>query len=157
MQADALAELRRGAAFGRRPAEPARRTSLFGSARDDQLRPLADRAFTRRLAAGQILFTEGEPSEHLYVVRSGRVRILVTSPRGDELTLTVLGPGDTFGELSVLDGSPRSARAEALEPVELLAVGAAEARQVLEREPTVLLAAAAELAAIVRRLTGNAG
>src|SRR3954451_24775081 len=102
MQADALAELRR--------------TSLFGSARDDQLRPLADRAFTRRLAAGENLFAEGEPSEHLYVVRSGRVRVVVSSPHGDELTLTVLGPGDTFGELSVIDGSPRSATAEALEP-----------------------------------------
>jgi CRP/FNR family cyclic AMP-dependent transcriptional regulator len=134
-----------------------RRTSLFASARDDQLRPLTDRAYTRRLAPGQILFTEGEPSEHLYVVRSGRVRIVVTSSHGDELTLTVLGPGDTFGELSVIDGSPRSAPAEALESVELLAVGAAEARQVLEREPAILLAAAAELAAMVRRLTGNAG
>src|SRR3954452_10945337 len=143
MQPDVLAELRR--------------TSLFGSARDDQLRPLGDRAYTRRFAAGQILFTEGEPSEHLYVVRSGRVRIVVRSPHGDELTLTVLGPGDTLGELSVIDGSPRSATAEALEPVELLAVGAAEARQLLEREPAILLAAAAELAAMVRRLTGNAG
>src|SRR3954468_19523094 len=143
MQPDVLAELRR--------------TSLFASARDDQLRQLADRAYIRRLAAGQILFTEGEPSEHLYVLRSGRVRIVVTSPHGDELTLTVLGPGDTLGELSVIDGSPRSAAAEALEPVELLAVGAAEARQVLEREPAILLAAAAELAAMVRRLTGNAG
>src|SRR3954452_21945830 len=140
MQPDVLAELRR--------------TSLFASARDDQLRQLADRAYTRRLAAGQILFTEGEPSEHVYVRRSGRVRIVVTSPHGDELTLTVLGPGDTFGELSVIDGSPRSAAAEALEPVELLAAGAAEARHVLEREPPILLAAAAELAAMVRRLTG---
>lgn len=143
VQPDVLAELRR--------------TSLFAGARDEQLRPLGERTFTRRLAAGQILFTQGEPSEHLYVVRSGRIRIVVTSPRGDELTLTVLGPGDSFGELSVIDGSPRSATAEALEPVELLAVGAVEARQVLEREPAILLAAAAELAAMVRRLTGNAG
>jgi CRP/FNR family cyclic AMP-dependent transcriptional regulator len=134
-----------------------RRTSLFAAADDVALRPLADRAFRRRLAAGQILFTEGEPSDHIYVVRSGRLRIVVTSPHGDELTLSVLGPGDTFGELSVLDGLPRSATAEALEPVELLAVGAAEARQLLGREPAILLAAAAELAAMVRRLTGNAG
>jgi CRP-like cAMP-binding protein len=142
-QADVLAELRR--------------TALFAGARDDQLRPLVDHAFTRRLAAGQILFTEGEPSDHVYVVRSGRVRIVVSSPHGDELTLSVLGPGDTFGELSVIDGGPRSATAEALGAVELLAVGAAEARQVLEREPVLLLAAAQELAATVRRLTGNAG
>jgi CRP-like cAMP-binding protein len=142
-QADVLAELRR--------------TALFAGARDEQLRPLVDHAFTRRLAAGQILFTEGEPSDHVYVVRSGRIRIVVSSPHGDELTLSVLGPGDTFGELSVVDGGPRSATAEALDAVELLAVGAAEARQVLQREPVLLLAAAQELAATVRRLTGNAG
>jgi CRP/FNR family transcriptional regulator, cyclic AMP receptor protein len=134
-----------------------RRTSLFAAAQDTELRPLADRAYTRRLAAGQILFTEGEPSEHLYVVRSGRIRIAVSSPHGDELTLSVLVPGDTFGELSVIDGRPRSATAEALDAVELLAVGAAEARQVLERNPALLLAVAAELAGTVRRLTGNAG
>jgi len=141
--ADVLAELRR--------------TSLFAAATEQQLRPLADHAYTRRLAAGQILFTEGEPSEHLYVVRSGRIRIVVSSAHGDELTLSVLGPGDTFGELSVIDGRPRSATAEALDAVELVAVGAAEARQVLEREPALLLAVAAELAATVRRLTGSAG
>lgn len=134
-----------------------RRTSLFSAAGDDALRPLAGHAFRRRLAAGQILFTEGEPSEHLFVVRSGRIRIVVSSPHGDELTLSVLGPGDTFGELSVIDGGARSATAEALDAVELLAVGAAEARQLLEREPALLLAVAAELAASVRRLTGNAG
>jgi CRP-like cAMP-binding protein len=142
-QADVLAELRR--------------TSLFANADDEQLRPLAERAYTRRLAAGQILFTEGEPSEHLYVVRSGRIRIGVSSPHGEQLILSVLGPGDTFGELSVIDGGARSATAEALDAVELLAVGAAEARQVLEREPVLLLAVAGELAATVRRLTGSAG
>jgi CRP/FNR family transcriptional regulator, cyclic AMP receptor protein len=142
-QAEVLAELRR--------------TSLFGGASDEQLRPLADRAYTRRLAAGQVLFTEGEPSEHLYVVRSGRIRIGVRSPHGDHLILSVLGPGDTFGELSVIDGGVRSATAEAVEAVELLALGAAEARQVLERHPALLMSVAEELAATVRRLTGSAG
>jgi len=133
-----------------------RRTSLFAGADDGRLAFLAGRAFVRRLGAGQVLFTEGEPSEHLYLVRSGRLRIVVVSPRGEELTLSVLGPGTTLGELWVIDRQPRSASAEAVGPVELLAITADDARSVLEADSAILMAAAVELAAHVRRLTGSA-
>jgi CRP-like cAMP-binding protein len=133
-----------------------RRATFFAAAGEAQLRGLADRSFSRRLRDGQILFTEGEPSDHLFVVRSGRIRIVARSPRGDELVLSVLAPGEVLGELSVIDQGPRSATAEALGDVELLAVAAADVRALLEREPALLMAAAAELAATVRRLTGSA-
>ena len=79
-----------------------------------------------------------------------------SAPRGDELVLSVLGAGEVLGELSVIDQGPRSATAEALGDVELLAVAAADVRALLEDQPTLLLAAAAELAGTVRRLTGSA-
>ena len=66
---------------------------LFAGLGDTALAALASKAFVRRLARGQVLFTEGEPSSHLYVVRSGRLRVFVASPRGDELVLSMLGPG----------------------------------------------------------------
>jgi CRP-like cAMP-binding protein len=133
-----------------------RRATFFAAAGEAPLRGLAERSFARRLRDGQILFTEGEPSDHLFVVRSGRIRIVARSPRGDELVLSVLGPGEVLGELSVIDQGPRSATAEALGEVELLAVAAADVRALLEREPALLMAAAAELAGTVRRLTGSA-
>jgi CRP-like cAMP-binding protein len=133
-----------------------RRATFFAAAEEDRLRGLAERSFARRLRDGQILFTEGEPSEHLFVVRTGRIRIVARSPRGDELVLSVLGPGEVLGELSVIDQGPRSATAEALGDVELLAVAAADVRTLLEAQPALLLAAAAELAGTVRRLTGSA-
>jgi CRP/FNR family cyclic AMP-dependent transcriptional regulator len=132
-----------------------RRTELFASADPDRLARLAARAFVRRFATGQVVFTEGEPSDHLYVVRTGRLRVLVTSPRGDELTLSVLGPGDTMGELSIIDGAARSASAEAVEATELLTLPAADVRAAFEADPALLLAVAGELAGIVRRLTGG--
>jgi CRP-like cAMP-binding protein len=132
------------------------RTVLFADADAARLAPLAGRAFVRRFAAGQVVCTEGEPSEHLFVVRRGRVRVLVQSPRGDELTLSVLGPGDTLGELSVIDGHPRSATVEAVDDAELVTLPAADVRAALHADPVLLLAAAAELAALVRRLTGGA-
>jgi CRP/FNR family transcriptional regulator, cyclic AMP receptor protein len=133
-----------------------RQVHLFAGLGDTALAALAGKAFARRLARGQVLFTEGEPSTHLYVVRSGRLRVFVASPRGDELVLSVLGPGESLGELSVLDGQPRSAAVEALDAVELLALPAAEVVALLHDNHDALLAVALELAAGIRRLTGNA-
>lgn len=134
-----------------------RRSALFGVAGPESLRVLASRAYVRRFAAGQIVFTEGEPSDHLYVVRSGRVRIFVASAHGDELTLTVLTIGDSIGELSIIDEQPRSASAAAIEATELLTIGADSMRAALTADPALLWTVAGELAATVRRLTGSAG
>ena len=134
-----------------------RRSALFGVAGPASLRVLASRAYVRRFAAGQIVFTEGEPSDHLYVVRSGRVRIFVASAHGDELTLTVLTVGDSIGELSIIDEQPRSASAAAIEATELLTIGADSMRAALTADPALLWTVAGELAATVRRLTGSAG
>jgi CRP/FNR family cyclic AMP-dependent transcriptional regulator len=132
-----------------------RRTDLFGSADPALLTPLAAKAFLRRFAAGQVVFTEGEPSDHLYVVRDGRVRVLMRSGHGDQVTLSVLGPGDTVGELSIIDGEPRSASVEALTDAQLVALRAADVLAVLRADPDLLMAVAVQLAAMVRRLSGG--
>ena len=130
-----------------------RNTALFADAEPAQLTPLAGRAFLRRFAAGQVVFTEGEPSDHLYVVRSGRVRILVQSVHGEEMTLALLGPGDSMGELSMIDGRPRSASAEALSATELITLPVSDVRAALRADHALLLAVAVGLATTVRRLT----
>src|SRR3954468_17243393 len=123
-----------------------RRATFFEAADEALLRSLAERSFRRRLRDGQILFTEGEPSEHLFVVRSGRIRILARSPQGSELVLAILPCGEGIGGLSVLGAGPPSATAEALGGVELLAVPAADVRALLHQQPGLLMAAARELA-----------
>lgn len=133
-----------------------RSLSLFARADEADLQSLAAVAFPRRLSKGQVLFTEGERSEHLFVVTSGRLKVLVSSARGDELVLSVLGSGDALGELSVLDGADRSASAVALDDVALWCVPAEGVRALLNRSPAVALAVAEELAGQVRRLTGAA-
>jgi CRP-like cAMP-binding protein len=132
-----------------------RRTVLFKDADPHLLVPLAGRAVLRRFAAGQVIFAEGEPSDHLYVVRSGRVRILAQSPHGEQVVFSVLEAGETLGELSMIDGLPRSADAEALCETQLVALPAADVRAALRADPALPLAVAAELAAMVRRLTGG--
>ena len=131
------------------------RVRIFTALDDDARQRLAGVAFTRRVAPNQILFVGGEPSEHLYVVRSGRLRVLTTSPHGEQFVLSTLEAGDVIGELSLLDRHPRSADVVAAELSELIAVPADVARSVLESDARALLAAACELAAQVRRLTGT--
>lgn len=128
---------------------------LFAELDAGQLSDLARHAAVRRLSAGQVLFVQGDPSDHLVVIRRGRLRVLVSSDRGDELVLTVLGAGETLGGLSVIDGMHRSATVEALDASVVVLLPAAEVRSVLTASPTALLAVARELAGQVRRLTGN--
>jgi CRP-like cAMP-binding protein len=74
---------------------------------------LAHRARLRSFRAGTVIFGEGEPGDALHVVVEGRVRIVAGGPNGEEATVAVVGPGDCFGEFSLLDGLPRSAAAVA--------------------------------------------
>jgi CRP-like cAMP-binding protein len=107
------------------------------------------RAFRR----GQIVFATGDPGDTLVVVISGRVKVVVRSADGGELTLTIIGPGSVLGELSVADGGPRSADAEALEECQLLLIPRETIRDICGRVPTAAQALTASIAATLRRLT----
>jgi CRP/FNR family transcriptional regulator, cyclic AMP receptor protein len=87
------------------------------------------------------------------VVVSGRMKVVVRSADGAELTLTVVRPGGTIGELSVADGGPRSADAETLEACQLLLVPREAIQDVCSREPTAAQALASAVAGSLRRLT----
>src|SRR5436305_1069487 len=68
----------------------------------------------REYAAGQTILRFGEPGDCLYLIASGLVRVDLPNPGGDGRTLAQLGPGQVFGELSILTGKPRSAEVRAL-------------------------------------------
>jgi len=129
---------------------------LLSQLGEDALDRLADVAHLRRLSRGQVLFVAGEPSDALHVVARGRLRVLVTSARGDELVLGLVGPGEAVGDLAMLDGGPRSADVDAVEDTELAVLPAEPVREILLQHPAVLLGLAQELAGDVRRLTGRA-
>lgn len=138
-------------------ADELARVRLFTALSDAALQRLAAAAFIRRVGPNQILFIGGEPSEHLYVVRSGLLRVVTTSRHGEQFVLSTVGPGEVIGELSVIDRQPRSADVVAAQLSELITVPADVARSVLESDPQAVLAAARELAVQVRRLTGTMG
>jgi CRP/FNR family transcriptional regulator, cyclic AMP receptor protein len=91
---------------------------LFADLDAESLHELAIAAHHRAFHAGELIFHRGDPGQVMYVIRQGKVKISLTSPEGQEVSLAVLGPGECFGELALLDGQPRSADAQAIEAVQ---------------------------------------
>lgn len=103
---------------------------LLASLDDVERRRLLETTHRRRFARGEALVREGEASDSLHLVASGRLAVRITTAAGENATLNVLGPGDYFGELSLLDGhQTRSATVVALEPAETLSLTAAAFRE----------------------------
>lgn len=91
---------------------------FFSRLNNEEASSLAEKLILRRFNTDQIIFHLGDPGGLLYIITSGKVKISYSNPDGQEALLAILGPGDFFGELSLLDASPRSATAEAIEPTE---------------------------------------
>src|SRR5262245_9661729 len=87
---------------------------------ETELQALAAVCRVRRFRRGEVLFHEGDPGNALFLIQSGQVKILRVTDEGEDRILHVLGPGEYLGELSLVDGAPRSATAQALDPVETL-------------------------------------
>jgi CRP-like cAMP-binding protein len=94
--------------------------ALFAGLGGRVLEELLAQAVGRDLAQGELLFRAGDPGGQLYAVLDGRVRIYVEGAGGAEITLNLLGAGEVFGEIAMLDGAARTASAAALEPSRLL-------------------------------------
>ncbi len=114
-----------------------------------ELEALARQAHPRHYRAGTTIFHREDPGSTLHVIRKGRVKLTLASPEGREVTVGLLGPGDFFGELALLDGGPRSASVVALEPVETLTIDRGPFLDTLESHPEV---AGALLAVLGERL-----
>jgi CRP/FNR family cyclic AMP-dependent transcriptional regulator len=118
---------------------------LFQSLSATERAALAARADTVRLPAGKLLFAYGDPGDSLYVLRAGEVQIFCTNDTGERLVLETARRGDVFGEISLLDGGPRTASAMATEDLEAVVVDRASLGEFLRQHPASafdLLAAA---------------
>lgn len=103
----------------------------------------------RKLPAGATLFVEGDEPYDLVLIESGDIKLTSAAANGAETLLAVLGAGEVLGELSAIDGEPRSATAVALTPVELTSIPVARFLEFLQAHPTAM---GSLLAVVVRRL-----
>jgi rhodanese-related sulfurtransferase len=90
------------------------RSQVFKGLPRDALEAIAGVVQHLTVPAKTVIFREGDPGDRLYIVRSGSVRIFRKNPAGIELDISIKGPGDTFGEMALLTGEPRSADAETI-------------------------------------------
>jgi CRP/FNR family transcriptional regulator, cyclic AMP receptor protein len=100
---------------------------------------LKDHGVVRAYPRGTALFHEQQAPDRVVVLLAGCVKLSALSEDGKEVVLAIRGPGDLLGELSAIDGDPRSATATALEDVEALVVPASDFRAFLQRNPRVAL------------------
>ena len=99
-----------------------RRVPLFQSLDETQLDVLATGSLRRNYPRGRTIVAEGEPSQSLYILLSGRAKVQRSDSEGKEVILAVIGPGEFFGEMSLIDDSPRSASVITLESSDFMAI-----------------------------------
>jgi CRP-like cAMP-binding protein len=112
---------------------------LFSNLGQDAIRKLASLCQRRPLDAGEVLFMKGDDGDALFGVRRGQIRIETGTAKGGRLTLNVLGSGDLFGEVALLDGQSRTADAVAAEASELFILRRSDFLNFLESEPKVAI------------------
>lgn len=113
------------------------RIDLFSELGEEELRSIGEVAQVLNLPRDSRIFDSGDPSDALYVVASGKVNIVITSADGKELILAVLGAGQVFGEMGLLDSAPRSAAAITASPAELVSIARDDFERLLDRQPAL--------------------
>jgi CRP-like cAMP-binding protein len=110
-----------------------------------------------KIAKGSILFKEGDDGEHLYVIIDGKLKLGTSSGDGRENLLSILGPGEMFGELSLFDPGPRTSTATAVTDAKLLSLGHEKVIPWLKQNPEVSLQLLTRLSQRLRRTNEAVG
>ncbi|HZC25771.1 MAG TPA: Crp/Fnr family transcriptional regulator [Actinopolymorphaceae bacterium] len=129
-----------------------RQAPMFAALDDAEASALRATMHAVKLRRGEILFREGDIGDELYVVMDGKVKMGRTSADGRENLLSVLGPGQMFGELSLFDPGPRSSTVTAVTDAELLALGQDQLLSWLTGRPEVARGLLLQLASRLRGL-----
>ena len=104
---------------------------LFASFPEEQLRVIATMVTRRSAARSNTIMAAGDATDSLYIVLSGRLKVMMSDSDGKEVILAILGPGEFFGEMGLIDEEPRSASVVTLEPCELLSIAKRDFRKCL--------------------------
>jgi CRP-like cAMP-binding protein len=137
----------------RAAVEALRGCPLFAPCPEPVLADVGRRLRHRHFRRNEVIFHQGDPGDALHVITAGAVKILLPSAEGDEAIIATLRPGDFFGELSLLDGRPRSATATTVEPTETLSLPRDVFRELVQQHPELRDALFAALAGLLRRIT----
>lgn len=133
------------------PADLLRRFSLFAELDDRELTAIANLAKPKSYKKDDVVFYADERGDVFYLIRSGHVKVTMTSPEGKEIILSTMGPGDFFGEMALIDDEPRSATVVATSDLELMTIWRNDFLKMLSENFSITRKVLAELS---RRLRG---
>jgi CRP-like cAMP-binding protein len=110
---------------------------LFSVLHPNDLHTLATRFHPVRYGKGEVIFREGEPAERMFLIDTGRVKLSTASPSGQELLIGVLGRGQIFGELEVIDRGSRAMDARTMEDCRVYALDSDQFWTIIENRPAL--------------------
>ena len=141
--------------------ETLRRTTIFRRLSEADRRRIAAVAVLREFGKGDLLFSEGDASDYLYTIVSGRVKVFKTTARGTDVILELFGPGDPVGAVAVYESRAYPATAVALEPTTCVLIPRQAFFSLLETYPTMvrglLVGLTHRLVELTNRLTELSG
>src|SRR5450759_1525197 len=130
-----------------------RRIPVFASLEDEHVEQLSAQVVRREVAKGQLVTVEGQPAEGLYIIASGHFKRFKTSSKGHEQIMKLLQPGESFGEVPLLDGGPDPASSQAMESSVLYVLPRSRFEALVEQSPDLALGLIQFLAGRIRHLT----
>lgn len=129
--------------------------SLFNGMPENELLAISRLAIMRRIGRNSMVVRSGERTDFVYLVLSGSLKVLATDEEGREVIFGILGPGEIFGEMGVLDDNPRSATVIAVAPSQLVAIGKGEFKRFLQENHEFSLYIIRNLAQRLRKADRN--
>lgn len=129
--------------------------SLFSELTDCDFEAISKFAVTRNYPNHSMVIYEGDQSDSLYIIISGKVKVFLADEEGKEVTLNMQGEGEYFGELSLFDDAPRSASVITTENTRLTVISKAALDECLGNNPAIALKVIRGLARRLRKLTEN--
>ena len=137
------------------PSSFYRKFTLFAELDERELASIAAVAKTRRYAKDDAVFHADEIGDVFYLIREGQVKVTMISPEGKEIILSLLGPGDFFGEMALLDDEPRSATVIAIEPLEVVSIWRSDFLHILSENFSITQKVLGELSKRLRNASNR--
>lgn len=131
------------------------RAGIFQGVDQDAVENLIEDMESVRFPRGTTIFEEGEPGNRLYIITSGKVKLARNAPDGRENLLTVMGPSDMFGELSIFDPGPRTSSAVCVTEVTAATMSSDLLKKWVDRYPSISQQLLRVLARRLRRTNAN--
>ena len=129
-----------------------RNVPYFASLDDSDLTEISRSMIRRKYAVGQVIFHMDDPGGLLYIILDGKVKVYRTNAEGNEAVLAILGIGEFFGELSLIDNEPRSATAEAIEDAQVYTLHRDDFLRFLKNNPAFSIQISSVLAQRIRSM-----